>query len=140
MPPYCPMRGSQVLHFAAMGLAHLPEAPWHGAISMQSRAAANSAPCVRATAEAVNSFLEMLRYLQAQVDVLRTETMLIRKEKGVAAKAISQRLHQSGKLQSKANTLWSKQVGADEDGQMRTQVRQSPSPCHSHLGRSSSML
>ena len=71
------------------------------------------------------------------MDVLRTETMLMRKEKGMAAKAISQRLHQSGKLQSKADTLGSKQCGADEDGHMPTQVRLTPSPCHSHLDCSS---
>ena len=72
------------------------------------------------------------------MDVLRTETVLMRKEKDIAAKAISQRLHQSGKLQSKADTLGSKQCGADEDGHMPTQVRQPPSPCHSHLDCSSS--
>ena len=71
------------------------------------------------------------------MDVLRTETMLMRKEKGMAAKAISKRLHQSDKLQSKADTLGSKQYGADEGGHMPTQVRQPPSPCHNYLDRSS---
>ena len=71
------------------------------------------------------------------MDVLRTEAMLMRKEKGMAAKAIAQRLHQAGKLQSKAGTLGSKQCGADEHGHMPTQVRQPPSPCHSHLDCSS---
>ena len=66
------------------------------------------------------------------MDVLRTETMLMRKERGAAAKAISQRLHQSGKLQSKADTLGSKQCGADEDGHIPTQVGQPPSSRHSH--------
>ena len=46
----------------------------------------------------------------------------MRKEKGAAAKAISQRLHQSDKLQSKADTLVSKQAGADENGHMPAQV------------------
>ncbi len=71
------------------------------------------------------------------MDVLRTETMLMRRAKGTAAKAIAQRLHQSDKLQSKADTLGSKRCGADEDGHVPTQVRQPPSPCHSHLACSS---
>lgn len=69
--------------------------------------------------------------------MLRTETMLIRKEKDIAAKATSQRLHQSGKLQSKADTLGSKQCGAEKGGHVPTQVRQPPSSCHSHLDCSS---
>ena len=67
------------------------------------------------------------------MDVLRTEAMLMRKEKGMAAKAISQRLHQSDKLQSKADTLSGKQAIGDEDGHMPTQVVLPTSPRHSHL-------